>query len=165
MAFTVTPWEVKGTINYERLIQEFGLQPLRFLPAAFQKNVLFRRGIVFAHRDFKQIAEAVEQKKPFVMMTGLMPSGKFHFGHKLVADQIVFYQSLGAKIYLTVADIEAYNSRNPNMKELRETALHEYLTNYIALGLKPKNCDFYFQSARAKGGKKGEKKKRRKRPK
>lgn len=155
MAFTVTPWEVKGTINYERLIQEFGLQPLRFLPAAFQKNVLFRRGIIFAHRDFKQIVEAVEQKKPFVMMTGLMPSGKFHFGHKLVADQIVFYQSLGAKIYLTVADIEAYNSRLPNMKELRETAIKEYLVNYIALGLKPKNCDFYFQSARAKGGNKG----------
>ncbi|MEK6951276.1 MAG: tryptophan--tRNA ligase [Nanoarchaeota archaeon] len=153
MTFTITPWEVKGTINYERLIQEFGLQPLRYLPAVFQKNVLFRRGIIFAHRDFKQIVEAIEQKKPVVMMTGLMPSGKFHFGHKLVADQIVFYQSLGAKIYLTVADIEAYNSRLPSMKELRETAIKEYLINYIALGLKPTNCDFYFQSQRSKEGK------------
>lgn len=154
MAHTVTPWEVKGKVDYERLIQEFGLQPLRYLPEVFQKNVLFRRGIVFAHRDFKQIVEAIEQKKPFVMMTGLMPSGKFHFGHKLVADQIVFYQSLGAKIYLTVADIEAYNSRLPNLKELRETAIKEYLINYIALGLKAKNGDFYFQSMRSKDGKK-----------
>lgn len=150
----ITPWEVKGKIDYDKLIKEFGLRPLHHLPKQFQKNVLFRRGIVFAHRDFKRIVEAAEQKKPFVMMTGLMPSGKFHFGHKLVADQIIFYQSLGAKIYLAVADIEAYNSRNPNLKELRQTALKEYLTNYIALGLKPKNCDFYFQSQRSKDGKK-----------
>ena len=150
----VTPWEVKGKVDYEKLIKQFGLKHLQHLPERFQKNVLFRRGIIFAHRDFKQIVEAVEKKKPFVMMTGLMPSGKFHFGHKLVADQIIFYQSLGAKIYIAVADIEAYNSRNPNMKELRETAIKEYLTNYVALGLNLSNCDFYFQSARSKDGKK-----------
>ncbi|MBU0470703.1 MAG: tryptophan--tRNA ligase [Nanoarchaeota archaeon] len=150
----VTPWEVKGNIDYDKLIKEFGLIPLSHLPKEFEKNVLFRRGIVFAHRDFKKIVEAVEQKKPFVMMTGLMPSGKFHFGHKLVADQIIFYQSLGAKIYVAVADIEAYNSRNTDIKELRETAIKEYLINYIALGLNPKKCDFYFQSSRSKEGKK-----------
>lgn len=157
METKVTPWEVKGKIDYDKLIKKFGLKPLNHLPEEFQKNLLFRRGIVFAHRDFKQIVEAIENKKPIVMMTGLMPSGKFHFGHKLVADQIIFYQSLGAKIYLAVADIEAYNSRNQNMKELKETAIKEYLTNYIALGLKPKNCDFYFQSARSKDGDKANK--------
>ena len=154
MEASVTPWEIKGNIDYEKLLKEFGLQPLRFLPPAFQKHVLFRRGIVFAHRDFKYIAEALEQKKPFAMMTGLMPSGKFHFGHKLVADQIIFYQQLGAHVYLAVADIEAYNSRTPNMKELRDTAITEYLTNYVALGLDLKKCDFYFQSARSSDGKK-----------
>ena len=154
MAQKVTPWEVKGKINYDKLIKEFGLKPLQHLPKQFQKQTLFRRGIIFAHRDFKQIVEAIQKKKPFVMMTGLMPSGKFHFGHKMVADQIIFYQKLGAKVYVAVADIEAYNSRNPNMKELRETAIKEYLKNYIALGLKPTNCDFYFQSARSQDGKK-----------
>ena len=153
----VTPWEVKGKIDYNKLTKKFGLKPLSHLPEVFQNNLLFRRGIIFAHRDFKQIVDAIEQKKPIVMMTGLMPSGKFHFGHKLVADQIIFYQSLGAKVYLAVADIEAYNSRTQDMKELRETAITEYLTNYIALGLKPKNCDFYFQSARSKDGEKSNK--------
>jgi tryptophanyl-tRNA synthetase len=148
----VTPWEVKGNINYEKLINEFGLKPLVNLPNKFTENVLFRRGLVFAHRDFGQIIEAVEKSKHFVMMTGLMPSGKFHFGHKMVADQIIFYQKLGAKIYLAVADIEAYNSRNTNMNELRETAVKEYLTNYVALGLDLKKCDFYFQSKRSKDG-------------
>ena len=150
----VTPWEVKGKVDYYKLIKDFGLQPLVHLPKKFEDFYLFRRGIVFAQRDFKQIAESIENKQPFVMMTGLMPSGRFHFGHKLVADQIIFYQSLGAKVYIAVADIEAYNSRNQSLKELRETAITEYLTNYIALGLDIRKCDFYFQSERSKDGKK-----------
>ncbi|MAF99339.1 MAG: tryptophan--tRNA ligase [Nanoarchaeota archaeon] len=154
MPHKVTPWEVKGHVDYNKLIKEFGLRPLKGLPKVFEKNVLFRREIIFAHRDFHKIVECVEKKKPFVMLTGLMPSGKFHFGHKIVADQIIFYQKLGAKVYLAVADIEAYNSRNPDMKKLRETAIKEYLTNYIALGLDPKRCDFYFQSMRSTNGKK-----------
>ncbi len=154
MKAKVTPWEVSGKIDYDKLMKDFGLNPLRNLPAVFQEQVLFRREMIFAHRDFKQIVEAVQNKKPFVMMTGLMPSGRFHFGHKMVADQIIFYQKLGAKIYLTVADIEAYNSRNTNLKELHKTAIEEYLTNYVALGLDLKKCDFYFQSARAKDGNK-----------
>ena len=70
MTYKVTPWEVEGKIDYQKLIKEFGLQPLQHLPEVFNKNLLFRRGIIFAHRDFKFIAEAIEQKKPFVMMTG-----------------------------------------------------------------------------------------------
>jgi len=150
----VTPWEVQGKIDYSKLMREFGLQPFSSLPKKFQEHPLFRRGLVFAQRDFGRITEAIEKKKPFVMMTGLMPSGKFHFGHKMVADQIIFYQRLGAKIYLTVADIEAYNSRNPNLKELQTMAIDEYLTNYVALGLDLKKCNFYFQSKRSLDGKK-----------
>ena len=148
--FTVTPWEVKGKINYDKLIKEFGLETLKNLPKVFNDFLLMRRNIVFAHRDFNRIVGCIQNKKQFVMMTGLMPSGKFHFGHKVVADQIIFYQELGAKIYLAVADIEAYNSRNPNMQELRKIAIEEYLLNYMALGLNIKKCDFYFQSARSK---------------
>tara|TARA_Y100000310_G_scaffold89923_1_gene87102 strand:- start:59935 stop:61038 length:1104 start_codon:yes stop_codon:yes gene_type:complete len=150
----VTPWEVSGDIDYNKLIKKFGLSPLNKLPKAFQSNVLFRRGLIYAHRDFQRILDAIKNKKPFVMMTGLMPSGVFHFGHKMVAEQMIFYQKLGAKIYITVADIEAYNSRSTNTEELRKTAIEQYLTNYVALGLDLKKCDFYFQSQRSKDGKK-----------
>ena len=150
----VTPWEVKGTIDYDKLIKEFGLQPLGELPPAFHEQLLFRRKIIYAHRDFNHILDAVQKKKPFVMMTGLMPSGKFHFGHKMVADQMIFYQHLGARVYIAVADIEAYTSRDTNMGKLWETAIKEYLTNYVALGLDLKNCDFYFQSKRSPDSKK-----------
>jgi len=155
MAFTVTPWEVKGDIDYERLMKEFGISPMpKELPQLFKDNILFRRGIVYGNRDFSRILDAIKNKQKFAMMTGLMPSGKMHFGHAMVLQQIIFYQSMGAKVYITVADIEAYNTRNPDMEELRKVAIEEYLTNYIALGLTTKNLDFYFQSQRSKDGKK-----------
>jgi len=148
--FKVTPWEVSGKIDYDKLIREFGLKLIPSLPKEFNENVLFRRKIVFAHRDFERILEAIKQKKKFVMMTGLMPTGKFHLGHMLLTQQFVFYQKLGAKLYIAVADLEAYNAKQKTLKELRETAIDQYLLNYIALGLKPANCDFYFQSERSK---------------
>lgn len=150
----VTPWEVSGDIDYGKLIKKFGLKKLKNLPEVFNRNVLFRRGIVFAHRDFGQIINAIKNKKKFVMMTGLMPSGKFHIGHMLLAQQMIFYQKLGAKLYIAVADLEAYNNREKSLEELKKIAIEEYLVNYIALGLKPKNCEFYFQSERSKDAKK-----------
>lgn len=152
----VTPWEVKGDINYGKLIKEFGVTPIELesLPKVFHDNILFKRGIIFAHRGFGQILNAIEHKKPYIMMTGLMPTGKFHIGHMLVAKQMIFYQSLGAKIYICVADIEAYNARGQSLEDSRSNAIEEYILNYIALGLKPENCEIYFQSERSNDAKK-----------
>ena len=146
MESIVNPWEVRGEIDYEKLMQEFGVEKFTEKP----DHLLFSRNIIYGQRDFSKIMDCIKKKEKFVLLTGLMPSGKFHFGHMLVAQQIIFYQSLGAKVYVCVADIEAYNTRIANLEELRKIALEEYLTNYIALGLKPTNCDFYFQSERSR---------------
>jgi tryptophanyl-tRNA synthetase len=148
------PWEIKGDINYDKLIKDFGLSPLKDLPEVFDKELLFRRKIIFAHRDIQRILEAKRDKKKFVMMTGLMPTGKFHIGHAILAKQFLFYQKLGAKIYIAVADIEAYNARGQSLEESRKIAIEEYITNYIALGLDIKNCQIYFQSDRSNDSKK-----------
>ncbi|RLI94998.1 MAG: tryptophan--tRNA ligase, partial [Candidatus Altiarchaeales archaeon] len=105
-----------------------------------------RRGIVFGHRDFERIMECIEGNKKFVMMTGLMPSGKFHLGHKIVADQIIWYQGIGAEIFLCSADLEAYAVRGIDLETARRITIDEYLTNYVALGLTKKNLTFWFQS-------------------
>ena len=152
--FEVTPWNVSGDIDYEKLVREFGINPIGTLPKDFKDNVLFRRKIVFAQRDFSRILECIKEKKPFVMMTGLMPSGKFHLGHMILAQQMIFYQKLGAKVYIAVADLEAYNARQKNLKELRGIAIDQYLINYAALGLDLKKCDIYFQSSRSNNAKK-----------
>ncbi len=148
------PWEVKGVINYEKLQKEFGVTPMGELPNAFHDELLFRRGKIFAQRDFSRIADSIRHKKPFVMMTGLMPTGRFHIGHAILTKQFSFYQSLGAKLYICVADIEAYHAREQSLEESRKNAIEQYITNYIALGLKPQNCEIYFQSDRSSDGKK-----------
>jgi tryptophanyl-tRNA synthetase len=150
----VTPWEVKGKMDYDKLMKDFGVSQMPALPEVFNENLLFRRGKIFAQRDFERILEAYKKKKPFVMMTGLMPSGNFHIGHMILARQMIFYQNLGAKIYIAVADIEAYNARGISLEEGRKIAIEQYILNYIALGLRAENCEIYFQSARSKDAKK-----------
>ena len=144
----LTPWEVSGEINYNKLIKQFGLKPTKNLPETFNKNTLFRRNIIFANRDIEKILEAIKNKKPFAIMTGLMPTGEMHIGHMILIEQLVFWQTLGAKIYIAVADIEAYNARNQSLEESKKKA-KEYIENYHAIGLRPENCEIYFQSARS----------------
>jgi tryptophanyl-tRNA synthetase len=151
---TLTPWEVKGNVDYDKLVKEFGVSHLTELPDVFNENVLFRRNVIFAHRDIQRILDAIKNKKKFVMMTGLMPTGKFHIGHMMLAQQMIFYQKMGAKIYIAVADIEAYNARQQSLEDSKKIAIEQYILNYIALGLKPENCEIYFQSNRSDDAKK-----------
>ena len=72
-----------------------------------------------------------------------------HVGHKMVIDQVIYYQSLGAKVTLTVADIEGYGARSIPFDEARKVAIEEYILNYLALGLSSEGCEIYFQSKRS----------------
>lgn len=151
----IDPWSSQDVKDYGKLLDDFGIEPFAPLLKRIRNPMLtMKRGVIFGHRDFGRISDAMNKRERFVMLTGLMPSGKFHLGHKMVADEIIYLQENGSRTYLIVADIEAYNMRNKSLEELREIAINEYLVNYIALGLKPKNCDFYFQSERSTSAKK-----------
>src|SRR5690554_867378 len=87
--FTVTPWDVKGTVNYDKLIEEFGsskideelikrLEKLTKKPA----HPWLKRGVFFSHRDLKELLDLYEAGKPFFLYTGRGPSSdSLHFGH------------------------------------------------------------------------------------
>lgn len=144
----INPWGSTTYQDYKRLRDEFGIE--EFTESMIKKlpnpNKLIRRGIIFGHRDFKIITNAIKEKKAWSILTGLMPSGKMHLGHKMIIDEVTYYQSLGAEISIAVADIEAFATRGYTLKQTRDLALNEYIINYIALGLKPKKCRIYFQS-------------------
>lgn len=144
----IDPWSSTTYQDYTRLRDEFGIQKFsedlwKGLP---HPHRLLRRGIVFGHRDFELILNASTKKKPWAILTGLMPSGKMHLGHKMVIDEVIYYQSIGADIFIAVADIEAFATRGHTLGETKDLASNEYISNYIALGLKPENCCIYFQS-------------------
>lgn len=144
----IDPWSSSIQIeDYERLIRDFGLE--KFDPKGLPNPTrIFRRGVVFAHRGFEYVKRAIDGKRPFAILSGLMPSGPFHLGKKMVLDQVLYFQGLGADVFLLVADIEAYATRNVPFEKARQYAIENYILYYIALGLKPDKCQIYLQSKR-----------------
>jgi len=142
----INPWSSSKYADYNRLCEQFGIQSVQPEHHEDLPNTpaFFRRGIVFGHRSFGRVKRAIDATEPWALLTGLMPSGKMHLGHKMVIDQIKYYQSIGADIFIAVADIEAYATRGYSLEEAESLAINEYIANYIALGLKP--CTIYFQS-------------------
>lgn len=143
----IDPWASTQYEDYNRLMEQFGIEPFS-LDGLPNPPKLFRRGVVFGQRGFSYIKSAILEKKPFAILTALMPSGKMHIGHKAVMDQCLYYQSLGADIFIGVADIESFATRGVSFEKAKEVALEEYILTYIALGLEPERCQIYFQSKR-----------------
>jgi len=142
----INPWSSQQYKDYAKLRDQFGIQEFKFdLPDA---PPIFRRGVIFGHRGFEYIYRSIMKKEKFGVLTGLMPSGKMHFGHKMTIDQVAYYQRMGADVHIAVADIEAYASRGISLEKAKEIALEEYVPSYIALGLDPERTEVYFQSRR-----------------
>ena len=141
----INPWSSHQFADYGKLLSEFGIKEFSAegLP---NPSRLLRRGVIFGHRGFESIKQGLESGKGFTILTGLMPSGKMHVGHKMVIDQVMYFQGLGADVYIAVADIEAFGTRGMSFEDTKKLAIEEYIKNYLALGLKPKQL--YFQSKR-----------------
>jgi len=146
MAKIIDPWGSTLIQDYNKLIQDFHLET--FNPKLFPNpNRIMRRNVVFSGIGLNQIAEAIKKKKPFYVLSGIMPSGeKIHFGNKMVVEMISYFQKQGANTYILVADLEAEATRGITLEEARQRALDFHIPAYIALGLDPKKTIFYFQS-------------------
>ena len=137
----VDPFTSELPDDYEKTIAEFGIKRIdENLKKKLPDHYLFRRNIVFAHRDLDKALTA----KEFSVLTGIKPSNKLHLGSKLVADQMKIYQDMGAKIYYAVADLEAYHVNKKELDELHEIAV-DNVADLLALGIKKDNY-FYKQS-------------------
>ena len=150
--YRIDPWGTAVRLEYDKLFKYFGVRPFsELLPRVrevFGEPLhLMRRGVIFGHRDFDRVLDAYSRRDRVALVTGFMPSGRFHFGHKMVADQIIYYQRLGFEIFIVIADAEAYAVRRLPRKQVIETGLYEYVANLIALGLeKNKHTHIYFQT-------------------
>lgn len=142
----IDPWGDVEIGEYNQKMEKFGIEPIDEIAAKLPDHRYVTRGIIFGHRGMKEWLEAYEEGDEVAAITGIMPSGLFHLGHKLVVDQMIMFQEMGAEITLTAADIEAYNTREMSFEKSRELVVTEYLTNYVALGLDLEKVDFYFQS-------------------
>jgi len=106
MMRSMDPWEVKDVKDYGKLMKDLGVNDFFHYSKKLKNAPLeIKRGLVLGHKDFQKVFDSINKKKKFAILTGLMPSGTFHFGHMSVINQVIYYQKLGAKIYLLVADL------------------------------------------------------------
>ena len=148
MADLIDPW-ASFTLDYDKLVNQFGIGKIsEILKDVKNPQRLMQRGVIFGHREFNEINNLINQDKDFAVVTGMMPSGQMHIGHKMVVDQLKWYQDMGAMLSLPIADLEAYAARGMSFEKGREIAVNEYLTNWIALGLdlERDNVNVYLQS-------------------
>ena len=144
----IDPWASKGIKNYDEICEKFGLEKIDSskLP---NPTHLHRRGIIFAHRDLDSVLNARKSGDSFGVLSGLMPSGQMHLGHKMVIDQAKWFQDLGGDVTIAVADLEAHATRGLSLEKCRKYAVKEYISNYAGMGLNPEKTSIYFQSERS----------------
>jgi tryptophanyl-tRNA synthetase len=139
----INPWASQQTFDVQRLFTDFGIEPItNVLDMLPEVPSFIRRGIVFGHRDYGQIASCIRDKRPFHILTGFMPSGHPHLGHLMVMKEVVWHVQQGGCGYITIADREAHAVRDTSWEKCNEYG-REYLACLYALGFEGKT---YFQS-------------------
>ena len=146
MTKVIDPWGSALVEDYTKIIDDFGLES--FDSKSFPKpNRLMRRGVVFSGRNLKAISDSIKNKKPFYVLSGIMPSDeRIHLGNKMVIENMKYFQEHGAKTFILIADLESAATRAVSLEDAKKRALNFHIPAYIALGLDPKKTVFYFQS-------------------
>ncbi|MBX0286476.1 tryptophan--tRNA ligase [Haloarcula salinisoli] len=140
------PWGSSTVADYRKLFEQFGIEEFDdVLPAVPNPHYLMRRGVIFGHRDYSPVAEAMRNDEPFASLSGFMPTGDPHIGHKMVFDEIIWHQEQGADAYALIADLEAHAARELSWSEIDEHA-ESYILSLLALGFDPEEGELYRQS-------------------
>ncbi|EMA48316.1 tryptophanyl-tRNA ligase [Halococcus morrhuae DSM 1307] len=143
---TLDPWGSSTVADYRKLFEEFGIEEFDdVLPDVPSPHYLMRRGVIFGHRGYDRVARAMANDEEFAVLSGWMPTGDPHIGHKLVIDEIVWHQQQGGDAYALIADMEAHSARGLSWDEIARHS-REYLLSLIALGFDPEEGEIYRQS-------------------
>ena len=148
MELKLDPWGAVHVDDYSKLFVEFGIS--NFDPILSQledPHPYMRRKIIFGHRGYEPVLAAMKRHEPFAVMSGFMPSGRAHFGHMMVMNEIIWHQQQGGDAYAAVADMEAHAVRGVSWERCKAIGINEYILSLIALGFTPKEgSHIYFQS-------------------
>ncbi|WP_324664727.1 tryptophan--tRNA ligase [Haloarcula sediminis] len=140
------PWGSSTVEDYRKLFDQFGIEEFDdVLPKVPNPHYLMRRGVIFGHRDYDPVADAMHNDDPFASLSGFMPTGDPHIGHKMVFDEIIWHQQQGADAYALIADLEAHAARELSWSEIDEHA-RSYVLSLLALGFDPEEGELYRQS-------------------
>ncbi len=150
--FIVTPWEVTGEVDYERLIRDFGTQPITEPLAKRLEDVLgdsaylVGRKVFFSHRDLNLVLDDYDKGKAFFLYTGRGPSGPMHIGHILSFYFTKWLQDkFHVNVYIEMTDDERFLQEKQSLTyEETQRWTHDNILEIAALGFDP-DKSFIFQ--------------------
>lgn len=155
--FLVTPWEVKGRVDYSKLIKQYGLQALtdelleRIKKHTKELHYLLRRRIFFAHRDLNWLLDEYEKGNKFYLYTGRGPSGHTHLGHIVPWILTKWLQDrFKAKLYFQITDDEKFLFKEKLDLEQVKSFAYDNILDIIALGFDPKRTFVFLDTEYAK---------------
>ncbi len=155
--FVVTPWEVKGDIDYDRLIKEFGTEAIddkvlaRIKKHTKELHPFLRRKIFFSHRDLNWVLDEYEKGNKFYLYTGRSPSGPVHIGHLI---PWMFTKWLQDKFNVTLLfqipdEEKVFFQEDLTFKDTEKWA-YENILDIIALGFDPQKTKIFLDTQYAK---------------
>lgn len=143
--FKVTPWEVTGKVDYEKLIHQFGTQRISdgildeiSKISGENMHVMLRRDIFFSHRDLDLVLRDHREGRGFFLYTGRAPSLGMHIGHLVPFLFTKWLQDVfDVNVYIEITDDEKF-MRNPEytLDQTSEWA-HQNILDIIAVGFDP----------------------------
>ncbi len=142
----IDPFGTTVIKDYERLYQEFGIEPFKPLLSQIpNQSAAMRRGVIFGHRDFGRVLKARNNHEEFAVMSGIKPTGEFHLGTLQTAREVIYFQQQGATAFYCIADVEAYEDNRIPFERSQRYAVGN-VADLLALGFDPKKGYIYQQS-------------------
>ena len=154
--FIVTPWEVKGNIDYDKLIKEFGTSKIndalleRTKKHTKDLHYLLKRKIFFSHRDFDWILNEYEKGNKFFLYTGRAPSSHTHLGHLVPWMFTKWLQDkFKVDLWFQFPDEEKFLFKENLTLKDTEKYTYENMLDVIAVGFDPKRTKFLVDTKHA----------------
>ena len=156
--YEVTPYEVKGEVDYEKLIKEFGVERIndklieRIKKHTGDLNILLKRRVFFAHRDLNWLLDEYEKGNKFFIYTGRASSkgSKVHIGHLMPWIMCKWLQDkFDAEMWFQFPDEEKFLYKPELTLKDTEEATYEDMLDVIALGFNTKKTFFIIDTQHA----------------
>lgn len=153
--FKVTPYEVSGNIDYDKLIKEFGVTKIddkligRIKKHTKDVHPMLSRGVFFAHRDMNWLLDEYEKGNKFFLYTGRGPSGKIQLGHLQTWHFAKWLQDkFGVELWFQFTDDEKFLFKDKSYEEIQQWTMDNML-DVIAVGFDPKKTHFLIDTKHA----------------
>lgn len=151
--FVVTPWDVRGTVDYDRLVTQFGTERIgpelldRIKSLAGDLHPMLRRGVFYSHRDLNWILDRFEKGNGFALYTGRGPSSGIHIGHMLPWFFTKWIQEkFRAMLYFQITDDEKFLFKDFDRLDEATKVGYDNILDIIAMGFDPKRTRIFLDT-------------------